>query len=90
MIGPFDPDAITHLGGLRVCTDSMLTETKVERRQERFVEYGPEDDWWLLRYFPERIRHVQVPKREAYRIDDVLVMHPALWDEMKREMERRN
>ena len=82
------PNMADTFNGLRVHTNVLMTESKTVYPKERFVEYGSEDDWWLSYFKQPKI--IQVPSRKAFRIGDAIIMHPAVWDEMKTELRRRN
>ena len=64
---PFD-----EFNALRVVLhdDAVFTETVLERPKGRFVEYGPEDDWWLVKYYG--CKYVTVPSKKAIVIGDEL------------------
>jgi hypothetical protein len=38
----------------------------------------------MRRGFKQNIRRVSTPKKEAYKIGDRLVMHPAMWEQLKK------
>lgn len=72
-----------YLNGLKVILDSSLTDgIEVDRPFHRFIEYGPEDDWWLIKYMGCAWRHI--PSKTAYQIGDTLIIHPDTWEMVNR------
>lgn len=74
-------------GGFRVRLDDLLVDTREDwsgvrspSRARRRRRQG----------HPQRIKIVGVPKSEAYRIGDMLVMHPATWRQLQSLMDREN
>lgn len=72
------------LDGVPVVTDKFLTESCPDSGS-RFFEYERSDEWWLRKYrVPCGLR--QVPSRTAYMVGGMMVMHPAMLEEVKRSM----
>jgi hypothetical protein len=59
-----------------------MTNRVWEFPKDRFVEYGPEDLSWAKAC--NYGRWVTKPMHTAYRVLDTLVMHPELWDRIKK------
>ncbi len=50
---------------------------------EPFVEYEPGDEWWARKYGFGRPGK---PKPCAYQVGNKLVVHPAIYEQIKREV----
>lgn len=73
---------------LNVILDKNLTEDKFIYPQERFVEYGPEDIWWLEKY---GFGHWEkVPSNTAYQVDNTILIHPVMWDKINEALLKLN
>ena len=79
---PFD---INMLGGFRIIESALLTE--------------PFEDWSQVRSHgrarrrlkqghPQRVRYIQVPSKNAYRIGSDIVMHPVMARELRRSFKQ--
>lgn len=66
------------INGLEVVFCDYLTETKKDYPKDRFIEYGPEDDWWLAKYHPGFLQ--TVPSQTIYRVGNKMVAHPKTID----------
>lgn len=89
------------LNGDEVRLDSYLTEEVVIRPQDKYVEYGPEDDWWLRKF---GLLQVEVrPIMSIWRIQDYFInfkpdgpqryfylCHPYVGKQLLEELKRRD
>lgn len=75
------------LYGLEVCPNSYMTKSVPVYPKDRFVEYGPEDHWWLSAV--GLLRHKTVPSTDVFRVGNKLVMHPTMVDKLKAELASR-
>ncbi len=69
--------------GISVMQDEHAVAREKQWRfpQERFVEYEPKDEWWCRKYGFGHEVEVDVPA--MYRIGDMYVMHPKLYEQLK-------
>lgn len=75
------------IGGTPVYSSEAAVRTEWHFPERRFVEYGPEDEWWARKY---GYGHAGPPIPCAYRMKErrgfVFVVHPSLLDRLRVEM----
>ena len=75
-----------YLNGLAVYLDESMVDKVWVFPQHRFFSYEPKDEGWCRRL---GIGYEKtVPKPEAYQIGNKLVMHPTLWEELKKQTKK--
>lgn len=76
-----------NLFGLKVVTSSILTEQeRIEHDQSRFIQYGPEDEWWRTKY--GFVTYRTVPAKQAIIIGDTLYCHPEVLEKIREYLDR--
>lgn len=80
---PLDLFRWDNLANLQVVTDDQLTERVWEFPEDKFIEYGPEDLWWAVKYGFGR--WVDKPIYKVYQIGSVLIMHPDILYQIKQD-----
>lgn len=69
------------MSGVQVIVDDFMQVYEWQFPRTPFVEYDKGDEWWARRYGFGR--EILVPG--AAMIGGVLVMHPSIWERLRKE-----
>lgn len=74
------------LDGVEVIVDPLAVTRPWIFPKERFVEYGPEDEWWARKY---GFGHEGEYEPTAFNVGGTIVVHPHILKRMREVLDER-